>query len=449
MSVYQNREAFIPYRRSDIIELCLEDGNLAAEDVEKFRNFCQILSAYYHFQFHRRLEMLKDNFAPFDPGADTKSRTEATPQQRHQMADQLIDEFHKIMSAANYLRLSQADLERFFGEKSSIQLKTEVNFNEFDRMVCYCRGDIYQRLLVKKFFFRKVEEQVEVFQRLLLLLKFKDAEYFAAEKRNQKTRKFVPGKMYLYLYKDIPKFDIEFLFPNVEISMTWKDRLLFGVPAIGAAIAILLRILPQLLLIIGVILFFTGVPSGLEESGIEDLKASEDQVSNFMPVMVAVLSLLITLGGFAFKQYNTYKSKLIRFQKKVTETLFFRQMANNQGVLQFLIDTAEEEECKEIIMVYYHLMTSKEPMTKSQLDDRIEQWMDEKFGTKIDFDINGPLNNLEGIRGKIVKSGSDAASTPEVPLLTYDSQGLCQVLPLSDAVTVIDYVLDNAFEYNT
>lgn len=449
MSVYQNREAFIPYRRSDIIELCLEDGNLAAEDVEKFRDFCQILSAYYHFQFHRRLEMLKDNFAPFDPGADTKSRTEPTPQQRHRMADQLIDEFHNIMSAANYVPLSQATLQQFFTEKSSIQLKTEVNFDEFDRMFCYCRGDIYQINLVKKLFFRKVEEQVEVFQRLVLLLKFKDAEDFAQAKKKSKKRNINHGKMYLYLYKNIPKFDIEFLFPNVEISMTWKDRLLFGVPAIGAGIAILLRILPQVLLIIGVILFFTGVPSGLKESGIEELKASEEQVHNFMPVIVTVLSLLVTLGGFAFKQYNTYKNKLIGFQKKVTETLFFRQMANNQGVFQFLIDTAEEEECKEIILVYYHLMTSDRPLTRSQLDDKIEKWMDEKFGTKIDFDINGPLNNLEAIRGKIVKSSADADSTPEVPLLTYDSQGRCQVLPLSDTVAVIDYVLDNAFLYNS
>jgi len=208
MVVDQHREAFIPYRRSDIIELCLEDGKLAAADVQKFRDFCQILSAYYHFQFHRRLELLKNNFAPFDPGADTKSRTEPTPGQRHQMADQLINEFHNIMSAANYVRISQATLQRLFAEKPSIQLKTEVNFDEFDQTICYCRGDIYQMNLVKQIFFRKVEEPVEIFQRLLLLIKFKDAEYFARQKKKSKKLNFNPGKMYLYLYKNIPKFDI-------------------------------------------------------------------------------------------------------------------------------------------------------------------------------------------------------------------------------------------------
>ena len=73
--------------------------------------------------------------------------------------------------------------------------------------------------------------------------------------------------------------------------------------------------------------------------------------------------------------------------------------------------------------------------------------MDDKFGTKIDFDINGPLSNLEAIRGCIVNDGLRSATTPEVPLLTKDTQGNCHVLSLDDALTVIDYVWDKAFPY--
>ena len=40
-------------------------------------------------------------------------------------------------------------------------------------------------------------------------------------------------------------------------------------------------------------------------------------------------------------------------------------------------DAAEEEETKEIILVYYHLLTSPDPLTPAQLDDRIERWMEE------------------------------------------------------------------------
>lgn len=439
MAVDEDREAYIPYRRTDLIELCLEDGQLAVADVQKFRDFCFLLSAYYHFQFHAFLERLKDNFAPFDPDADTKSLIKLTPEERASMEAKLVADFKKILERANYVPVSQASLQRAFEEKSLISLHTSVDFNEFDSMVCYCRGDIYKITWVRKFF-KKVEKKVDVFERVVLLLKFKDEAYFAAKKAKIDSLKFTPGKMYVYLYKNIPKFDIEFLFPNVKTSMTWKDRLLFGIPAIGAAIPLLLKVLPQLLLVIGVILFVTVGAEHLKE-----LRPREEDVRNIMPVMVAMLSLAVTLGGFAFKQYTSYKSKQIEFQKNVAETLFFRNIASNAGVFGSLIDAAEEEECKEIILVYYHLLTSKVPLTPEQLDNRIEAWMDEKFGTKIDFDINGPLSNLEAIRGFIVEDRFSSASIPEVPLLTKDTQGNCHVLSLDDALTVIDYVWDNAF----
>lgn len=441
MAVYADREAFIPYRRPDIVELCLEDGKLAASDVPKFRNFCSILCAYYHFKFHQTLERLKTNFVPFDPDADTKQIIEPTSAQKANMATKVVADFQTILERANYIPISGASLQRALQEKSLIELKTNIDFNDFQQMTCYCRGDIYKIHVVKKFF-KKVEQTINVFERVVLLIYFQEHKYFEKKKVNSKELNFTPGRIYIYLYKNIPKFDLEFLFPNIKISMTWKDRLLLGIPALGAAIPIMLKVLPQLLLISGILFFFTGVPPHLEE-----LKASEQEVRNLMPLLVTVLSLLVTLGGFAFKQYTSYKNKQIKFQKNVTETLFFRNLASNAGVFGTLIDAAEEEECKEIILVYYHLLTSNDSLTPEKLDDKIEVWMEDKFGTKIDFDIHAPLSNLEAVRAPIVKDGEQEASTPEIPLLTYDTQGNCCVLPLDDALKVLDYIWDQAFLY--
>ena len=445
MASYEDREAFIPYRRTDLIELCLEDGQLDAVEGQKFREFCSILSAYYHFQFHGYLESLKDNYAPFDPDADTKSRSETTPQDRAAMESMLVADFKSILERANYIPLSQDSLQRAFEERSLIELKTHVDFNDFEQMVCYCRGDSYKVAGLKKIF-RKVKKKINVFERVVLLIKFKDESYFVSKRAKPDKLKFTPGKMYIYLYKNIPKFDIEFLFPNVKTSMTWKDRLLFGIPAIGAAIPLILKVLPQLLLVIGVILFITVGPSHL--SHLKELRPSEEEVRNIMPIIVAILSLVIALGGFAFQQYTSYKSKQIKFQKNVTETLFFRNLASNVRVFQSLIDAAEEEECKEIILVFYHLLTTNTPLTSEQLDNRIEVWMDEKFGTQIDFDIHGPLHNLEVIRGKIAQDGSESTNTPDVAILSRDSQGYCHLLSLDDALAVIDYIWDRAFLYS-
>lgn len=441
MATYQDREAFIPYRRSDLIELCLEDGQLPNEKVQQFRDFCILLSAYYHFKFHAYLERLKDNYDPFNPDADTQSRVELTPDKLAEREANVVTDFQTILERANYVPLSPNSLQRAFKEKSLIHLKTAVDFNEFDQLVCYCRGDFEKTIQIKKFL-RKKEKKINVFERVVLLIKFKDADYFQSQGDKLASLQFTPGKMYLYFYKNIPKFDLELLFPNIKISMTGKDRLLLIVPAIGAAIPIILRVLPKLLIVIGAILFFTMGPSVLEI-----VQASEEDVRDIMPVLVAVLSLLVTLGGFAYKQYSNYKSKQIKFRKTVTETLFFKNMANNASVFHALIDAAEEEECKEIILVYYHLLTSPKPLTPEQLDNQIETWMDEKFGTKIDFDINGLIHNLEEIRGKLLQDGKDTASLLEIPLLTKDKQGCCQVLSLDEAKRLIDYIWDHIFLY--
>ncbi|MGF1490704.1 MAG: TMEM143 family protein [Prochloraceae cyanobacterium] len=435
MAVYEDREAFIPYSRSDIIDMCLEDGKLSDADSQKFREFCQILAAYFHFKFHRTLERIKYNFAPFDPDSDTPLRIEPTYPQKQKMQAKLVEDFKHILERSNYIALSKESLEKAFEEKSLIELKTDIDFDEFDEMVCFCRGDIYKMTTITKFFFRKQTITIDTFERVALLLKIKDAGYFKQKNIDPQELEYTPGKIYIYLYKNIPKFDLEFLFPNVKTSMTLKDKLFFIVPAIGAAVPTALRILPQILLIVGVISFVI--------TGIDSLaNFSDEELRKLMPALVATFSLTMTLGGFAFKQYTSYKSKQIKFQKNITETLFFRNLGINAGVFKTLIDAAEEEETKEIILVYYHLLTSKKALNKEQLDDRIEEWMDKKFSTKIDFDINGPLGNLAEICGKLNENDAE-----EIPLLTFDRDENCQILELDKAKTIIDYIWDNAFKY--
>ena len=438
----ENLEAFIPHRRSDIIKLCLEDGLLDADDAKKFKDFCEILSSYYHFRFHKTLEVIKDNYVPFNPNADVEALFPPTFEQYDKMESSVIDAFGHILERANYTNLSENIIKKALEEESLIDLRTEVNFSDFDRVVCYYRGDSHKIVSLRKLFFWKKEKRVDIFERVVLLIKFKDAAFFRARKETIKELKFIPGKIYVYFYKNIPQLDIDLLFPNVTTSMTWKDRLLFGIPAIGAAIPLILRALPNILLLIAAVLIFLNA-----EPLVEELEVERYQVRDIMPILVATLSLGMALGGFAFKQYNNYKSKKIKFQKDVTETLFFKNLGNNESVFQMFVDLAEEEECKEIILVYYHLLTSETQLTPEELDAQIEIWMQKKLGTKIDFDIQGPLNNLVEIRGKITEDNQSQES-PEISLLSYDKKGFCQVLSLDNAKKVIDYVWDNAFNYN-
>lgn len=129
------------------------------------------------------------------------------------------------------------------------------------------------------------------------------------------------------------------------------------------------------------------------------------------------------------------------------DTLFFKNLVTNEGVLYTLVDAAEEEACKEIILVYYHLLTAGEPLTGEELDTRIEQWMEQRFDTKIDFDIRKTLTNLAALRAPV--DAHDGQPARVLSLLHIDESGRCHVLPLNDAKAVIDYIWDNVFDYTT
>ena len=254
MAVYQNREAFIPFTRQELISLCLSDNLLSSEQESEFQEFCQILAAYYHFKFHGYLENLKVNYTPFNPdGSSSLSQGLDNVNSEKKLTKNIVEDFKTVLEKANYYPLSEDVLRRALTEDSLFDLKTEVDFTYFEQMLCYYQGDIYDTFKIKKLW-RTQEKQIEVFAKVVLLIKFKEEKYFQGKSIPKTELDFKPGHIYLYLYKNLSKLDLEFIFPNVKMSMNWKDRLLFGIPALGAGISLVVKILPELLLIAAVFL---------------------------------------------------------------------------------------------------------------------------------------------------------------------------------------------------
>ncbi len=152
MAVYQNREAFIPFSRQGLIELCLSDDRLNDLEKEQFRDFCQILAAYYHFKFHSYLENIKYNYTPFNPDENIVDRSKYDLNQTESMSENLINDFTAVLQKANYFPLSKGVLRRSLEDDSLFDLKTEVDFTDFEEMLCYCQGDTQDKITIKKFF---------------------------------------------------------------------------------------------------------------------------------------------------------------------------------------------------------------------------------------------------------------------------------------------------------
>lgn len=437
------RETFIPCSREALIELCLQEGRLTPEDSVSFRAFAELLAVYYHFRFYQLEKRLKQNYAPFDPDADllrlATAPSATDPKQLSTMEKQVVKLLARILRRANYVALDEAALRQALNRVSLINLKTRVDFADFEQMLFYHRGKITETVQIKQLFW-KTTITIDVFTRAVLLLKFKDANYFRAKRQNLDKLNFTPGRMSIYLYKNIPQNDLELLFPNVQVGMNWLDRLLFFGPALGAGVSVLLKISSSLLLILGLILFFLLGPAFAQRMGV-----GEAQVRNLTPVLLALMSVGMALGGFAFHQYNGYKNKRLKFLKDVTDTLFFKNLGTNTTVFHTLIDAAEEEETKEALLVYYHLLTQPDKLTPAQLDAHIECWLQQKLAVSVDFDMQQSAEHLQDMRCELLELG--ALAPQPLQLLSLDAQGYCQILPLDKARQVIDQIWDNADKF--
>ena len=161
-----------------------------------------------------------------------------------------------------------------------------------------------------------------------------------------------------------------------------------------------------------------------------------------MKLATALLAVLVTVGAFGFKQYNIVKNKRIEFLKEVSEHLFFRNLAMNKAVFNRIIADGADEDAKEAMLVFYHmLVNSDKKMTRETLDKTIQDWMKEKHGTVIDFDIDGPVNKLIKFEG--VTNGGSKKS-----LIREDSDGTLAIPTLYEAREIMDFHWDNAFQFS-
>lgn len=438
-SIHRVPDAFIPYLRQDLLEMCLEDGGLEADQQQEFRDFAQLFAAYTHYAFHQRLEELKCSYWPFDPDRITATRRLMTPGELRQAAAHVAQGFSHLARLANFRELSTAEIEASFRDSTLFKLNTEVDLDDFHQVTCFVRGDASKRESVPGTF-RPKEIECRIWERVLLMLHFKEQDHFLSkEDRRKGTRPhlgFSPGKIYVYFYKDVPQLDLELLFPNVKLSMTPRDKLLLSVPAVGAGAAAIVKVLAKITLVL------TALAITFSWGWLLDQMPGERPVTvDQLAALSAFFTIVVTLAMFAFKQWDNFKNKRTLFLKQVTENLFFRNLASNQSVFHRVLDSAEEEECKEALLVYYHLLTNRgAPLTAQQLDARIEDWMKQKFQSTVDFDIAGPVENLQRIRGRD-RQGRERS------LLTVTPAGHLEILPLADALPILDQLWDGAYEF--
>jgi len=426
MAAYADRERFIPVEKTELVQRLAEVDLGASANRERFLLFSKILDSLFHFEFHELTEALTSSYHPFNPDSDTVATRRYSQEERIAREAHLMETFKRVLNQANYQQITETDLAYAIHRESLFRINLWVDFDDFENQLIFRRGSRTHRVRRKKWLFKEETVDITVYDRVALIIKYKDAAHFKAAKRE--TLNFAPGTMIVKLFKNIPKGDLEMLFPNAQVRMKIRDKLLLGGVALGGGISVMVKAGAGLIAMASVLWLMARsvITSGGQMPGLGPVEISG---------MVGGMTALAAIGAFLFKQWNSYKNRKIKFMKMLGDNLYFKNLDNNAGVFYHIIADAEEEEFKEALLGYSFLLKSEAGRTARALDDRVEAWFNETYEVPIDFEIEDALGKLERLKlCKII--GQDDTGSP-----------LWAAVALPEACERLDRLWDNFFQF--
>jgi hypothetical protein len=378
MAVVSPSEHFIPLKRSDLEELLCQEKSLTDLERGAFHQFCRLIISINHFDFNQRLEELKTAYAPFDPDSDTKQVLRLSADEEQRRLNDLFSDFAWLLEKADFKHLSPQDLEPALHETSAWGVPIHVDFGAYERMAIFARGDVVQTRSFRRFrnFYRREEVKVPVYQRLVLILKFRG--------EHQLSKQADADSVYIKIFKDIPKIDIKMLLPSARVHITKFDQGKIGVSLLSGLAAALWKFILDIGQMIET-LFQSGTLWAIAAGGI----------------------------GYSYKSFYGYQQTKQRYRLNLTQSLYFQNLNNNAGVLFRLLDEAEEQQCREAFVAYFLLWRNADAQgwTASELDKAIESFLEQQAGVKVDFDIRETLLKLQ--KWKIIeKTGERFLAVP-------------------------------------
>lgn len=368
------RLRFIPFRQTDVLEMCLSDVALSEEQRAQFERVARYIQAHFTDEFAQIRDQIKSAYALLDPDSDTRLLPAfANPE----LEADFVPLLEHTLNRANYEKVSNETLQQALDSSSLFQLQLHVDMSDFDEVLLYTRGASRRSETLSEFFgLWKRRVEFTNYDRVVLFIRFKDdidADSALGE--------CPPGSTMLKLFRNVPGADVEMLFPNIRLGMRLIDKLVIGVPAVLSGAVVLTTRLGATLLLLGSLFGFW-------------LGMSARPVTLDKAAVLALLAGLGALGGYLWKQFSAFRNRKLKYIQSLTENLYFKLLDNNAGVILRVLDDAQESECKESLLAYYFLLTARGPLTAKELDERVERWIASRWQYRLDFEVEDALNKL-------------------------------------------------------
>jgi Protein of unknown function (DUF3754) len=380
-AVPEQRDRFIPLRKSDVVTGLVASGQLAGDQEASLRQFARMLSAIIHHQHFEELDRLRETYFYFDPEVGSEACRPAKDLEGAYRT--LSEEFVRVLTEANFVEIPREVISRASGEHALVRVKIKAPVEEYRDVRMFRRGDHKEIIEVPSWFgLRRRPLEVEFYDDVVLMVATAPEAASTAEPgSSHETKKKMRGGAVLFKYfRHIARGDLEALFPNVRVVMSVFDQFALGVPAVVGGVPILLKLASTLTVLFAVIGFYLGVNGTLHDNDTEQA--------------LAALSGLFALGAFMLRQWGNFHRQSLIHQKQVTDNIYYRNINNNSGIFNYLIGEAEEQDWKEALLAYFGLLTATAPLTRQALGARVEALLVEMFSVQVAFGSDAALAQL-------------------------------------------------------
>jgi hypothetical protein len=382
------REKFLPVTRAALLRRLTDPANWPAGEAAHVLRFMRYLDFWRRHAYTARLLELEQAYDAFAPDSDLKVTRTYTALERETLKKRVVGQMAQLLEQGNFTRVDPKDVHLILTEESHYGLDLQVDLDAFEEALIYFRGATTiteRRRDIRRAYMGWKEVQVPVFQRLFLLFKLKPFDERVkevshkhgltqrqAEKAVRRARALLPktvssDHIYMKLFKNIPRSDVEMIFPNTRVRFRRWDKIRFGVSAGGG---------------VGMGVFGTATKIAV------------------MSNPVTLVTALAALGGVVLRQVTNFFAQRNRYMVVMAQNLYFHSMADNRGVITLLGSRAAEEDIKEEILLYAALAQGHVKASDiGQIDAKIEKWLKETFAIDVDFDVSDALGRLkaEGI----------------------------------------------------
>jgi Protein of unknown function (DUF3754) len=379
------REKFLPITRQALLDRLTHTAGWPAGEAAEARRLMRYLDYWRRHSYAASLLALEQLYEPFSPDSDLLTTRVYSPSEKLAMQKQVVEQMRRFLEQANFEHVDPADVKVILTKDSYYGLDLQVDLRAFEEISIFYRGAntiTERRRTAKRLFLWHEEVNIPVFQRLFLLFKLKpfevrvrevmreqamerkDAEKFVKRIRGRLPESVKSDFIYMKLFKNIPRTDIEMIFPNTKVQFRLFDKIKFGVTA--------------------------GSGLGMGVAG------TVGKIALVSTNPLALLGALAGLGGVAMRQASNFINQRNRYMIVMAQNLYFHALADNRGVMTLLADRAAEEDVKEEMLLYCAL--AKEPVHVRDLkavDEAIEAYLKATFDLDVNFDISDALGRLK------------------------------------------------------